>query len=87
MAARRRYRELAVILPLGGVILFMPPYLRIFNRADFLFGIPVMHLYIFGAWFLGILLTALLARRLIPPAGDGAGPTRRDAGGDSGDPD
>src|SRR3546814_4891303 len=73
MAARRRYRELAVILPLGGVILFMPPYLRIFNRADFLFGIPVMHLYIFGAWFLGILLTALLARRLIPPAAGAAG--------------
>lgn len=69
MAVKRRYRELAVVLPLGGVVLFMPPYLRIFSRADFLFGIPVMHLYIFGAWLLGILLTALLARRLIPPAG------------------
>jgi hypothetical protein len=65
MAVKRRYRELAVVLPLGGVILFMPPYLRVFSRHDFLFGIPVMHLYIFGAWLFGILLTALLARRLI----------------------
>ena len=68
MAARRRHRELAVILPFGGMVLFMPPYLRIFSRPDFLFGIPVMHLYIFGAWLLGILLTALLARRLAAEA-------------------
>ena len=68
MTAKRRYRELAVVLPLGGVVLFMPPYLHIFSRTDFLFGIPVMHLYIFGVWLLGILLTGLLARRLIPPA-------------------
>ena len=85
MAIRRRYRELAVILPLGGVILFMPPYLQVFSRPDFLFGIPVLHLYIFGAWFLGILLTALLARRLIPSAPEGGTPERPDRTGSSGD--
>jgi hypothetical protein len=80
MAVKRRYRELAVILPLGGTILFMPPYLRILSRHEFLFGVPLMHLYIFGAWLLGILLTALLARRLSPGAtGDRSDPDARNS--------
>ena len=65
MTTSRRYRELALLLPLAALLLFMPPYLRILSRADQLLGIPVLHIYIFGIWFAGILLTAAISRRLV----------------------
>ncbi|HEX6959061.1 MAG TPA: hypothetical protein VF194_13835 [Ferrovibrio sp.] len=87
MASQNRYQELAIVLPLGGTILFIPPYLSIFSRAEFVFGIPVMHLYVFGAWLAGILLTALLSRRFIriaaaadPGPPESRGKTAIDAG-------
>ncbi len=67
MTIRRRARDAAVLLPLGGVLLFLPPYVRLFDQSGFLFGLPLLHVYIFCIWFVGILLTAWLSRRLIAP--------------------
>lgn len=75
MAPGRRYRILALLLPVAGLILFMPPYLRIMSRADHLFGVPVLHVYIFSLWLIAILLTAVISRRLIHPPG--ADPSER----------
>jgi hypothetical protein len=60
----RRYRTAAVLLPIGAVLVFMPPYIRILDRPDFVWGIPVLHLAFFALWLLGIVLTAVVARRL-----------------------
>jgi hypothetical protein len=65
MSPGRRYRDLAWILPLAGLLLFMPPYLRILSRDDQLFGIPVLHIYIFVLWLVGIILSAMVSRRLV----------------------
>ncbi|NBB82436.1 MAG: hypothetical protein GVY28_03440, partial [Alphaproteobacteria bacterium] len=60
----RRLADLAVLLPLGAVLVFTPPYVGLFDGGGTLLGLPVQHVYIFGAWGVGILLTALVARRL-----------------------
>lgn len=60
----RRLADLAILLPVGAVVLFVPPYVGLLDGAATLFGVPALHLYIFGAWAIGIVLTALVARRL-----------------------
>jgi len=64
LLAGRRARDAAIILPLGAVLLFLPPYVRLFDQPGFLFNIPLLHAYIFVLWLVGIVLTAMLARRL-----------------------
>jgi len=43
-----------------GAVLFNYPILALFNREHFLFGIPILYLYLFGIWALLILLTSLV---------------------------
>jgi len=43
-----------------GNLLFNYPLLALFNRADAVFGIPILYLYVFGAWALLIVLLAYL---------------------------
>jgi type IV secretory pathway VirB3-like protein len=52
-------RQRLVALFLLGNVLFNYPLLALFNRPDMVFGIPVLYVYIFGAWAVFI---ALLAR-------------------------
>lgn len=54
-------RLLAVFLL--GALLFNYPLLSLFNRAAYVAGIPVLYLYIFGAWALLIGLAALIVER------------------------
>jgi hypothetical protein len=65
MRPGKRLRDLAVILPLGGIILLLPPYVRIFDQPLFLAGIPLLYIYIFAVWLTGIVLTGLVARHLV----------------------
>lgn len=65
MKGNRRARDAAILLPLGGLLLFLPPYVQLFDQPAYVFGLPLLHVYIFCIWFAGILLTALLARRLV----------------------
>lgn len=65
MKGNRRARDAAILLPLGGLLLFLPPYVRLFDQPAFVFGLPLLHVYIFCVWLAGIALTALLARRLM----------------------
>lgn len=81
MSSGRRYRELALLLPLAGLILFMPPYLRILSREEQLFGIPVLHIYIFAVWFIGIVLSAAISHRLVRYLASGADDNHRETGG------
>lgn len=68
MRPNKRLRDAALLLPFAGLLLFLPPYVRIFDQSEKLFGIPLLHLYIFAVWFIGILLTAWVSHWLGKPA-------------------
>ncbi len=59
-----RYRDLALILPLVGMLVFLTPLVRVAGSDVSVFGLPVAIVYIYGFWVLLILLTRRLARRL-----------------------
>lgn len=50
------------VLAIGGPILFTPPALALATREVTLWGVPSLVVYVFSAWLLGIVLTALTAR-------------------------
>lgn len=64
-----RARNVAVLLPLLGTFLWMPPFILLFGGEARPGGIPLVVAYLFGVW--GVLLTAafVLARVLRPPPG------------------
>jgi predicted permease len=46
-----------------GCLLFNYPILSIFNRAIFIDGVPLLYVYLFAAWVMIILLTAVICRQ------------------------
>lgn len=60
----RKARETAVMLPLLGLLLIIPPIVEIFAVDDTLFGVPVLAAYIFAAWAGMIGAAFLLSRAL-----------------------
>jgi hypothetical protein len=46
-----------------GVLVVNFPLLAIFNHSGMVAGFPVLYLYLFGAWAVGIVVAFLLARR------------------------
>jgi len=80
-----RLRDAAVVLPLLGVFLLMPPTIGLFVAKYDIAGVPLIVAYLFGVWAVLIACAALLARG-IARSGRAAGPTRdsdenRDAAG------
>ena len=54
-------RERALALFFLALVAFSPALLAIFSRPDFLFGVPLLYLYLFGVWGLVIACVALNA--------------------------
>ena len=52
-----------IALFLLGVLLFNYPLLGLFSRATQAFGVPLLYVYIFGAWTLFIGLLACVVER------------------------
>jgi len=76
--------ERAVGLFILGFVLFTPPFLSIFSQEIFLFGIPLLFLYIFAAWGTVVFLIARNAFVKGPrtfKAGEQKAFTRDDQGG------
>lgn len=63
-SASRRAHSAAVLLPLFGVFLLLPPFVTLFATSARPFGVPLIVLYLFGVWALLVAGAALLARRL-----------------------
>ncbi|MEQ9327074.1 MAG: hypothetical protein RJQ21_07250 [Rhodospirillales bacterium] len=63
MRSGGRIRDLALLAPLISLLLFMPPYIAIFDQPVFVFGIPLLLVFIFAVWIVGIIITGLIARR------------------------
>lgn len=55
-------RDLVVLLFAAGALLLNFPVLAVFNRAQNVAGIPVLYLYLFGAWAAGVAAVYLLVR-------------------------
>jgi len=79
----RKTRDRALILPVLGAVLLMPPLAGIFRLDAKIGGLPVGIIYVFLVWALLIAGAALLAPRLRdgPELPDGSGATDRDAPG------
>ena len=61
-----RAQQAAVLLPLLGVVLLLPPFIALFVAPVAVAGVPLIVAYLFGAWGLLIGLALWLARRLAP---------------------
>lgn len=72
-----RLRDAAVVLPLLGLFLLMPPMIRLFVAKHDIAGVPLIVAYLFGVWVVLIACAALLARG-IARSSRAAGPTRDD---------
>ena len=62
--ASARLHDVAVLVPLLGLLLLMPPFITVFAVDLRPFGIPLLALYLFGVWAALIVAAALLARRV-----------------------
>ena len=63
-APSHRARSAAVLVPLIGLFLLMPPFITVFTGPVRPWGIPLIVVYIFCVWVALVLVTALLVRRL-----------------------
>lgn len=64
MRGRRRLDNAALILPLFGAVLIVPPVIGVFSQSVLVGGIPLAAVYLFAVWAALIGLTASLGRRL-----------------------
>ncbi len=62
--ARRKTRDRSVALLVLGIVLLMPPMVRIAQIDTTFFGLPFALVYLFVVWALLVLGAALLARPL-----------------------
>lgn len=62
--AAAKARDAALILPIVGLLLFIPPLIGIFASDSFLFGTPVIVAYIFTSWAVLIVCAGILSRHL-----------------------
>lgn len=60
----RKARDRAMVVPLIGFVLLMPPVAAIFDLDGHILGVPVPLVYVFAVWAGLIAAGALLARRL-----------------------
>jgi len=57
----------AVVLPLVGLFLLMPPIITLFAGSQGVAGVSLVVVYVFGVWAALIVCAALLARHLGEP--------------------
>ena len=62
----RKARDAAIILPLTGAVLLLPPVAWIFAQESAVFGIPLPVAYVFAVWA-GLILAARALGRRLPP--------------------
>jgi Na+-driven multidrug efflux pump len=60
-AAGRTPRLIAIFVL--GVVMFNFPLLAVFNSPTMPFGVPILYLYLFGAWLLVIILIYRVVER------------------------
>jgi hypothetical protein len=61
---RQKIRDRALVLPLVGLVMLVPPFASIFQIDARIVGVPFAVLYLFGVWALLIVGGCILAREL-----------------------
>jgi hypothetical protein len=79
----RNPERLAALFGLG-IILFLPPFLLLFNLQMRVLGIPLLFLYLFAAW-MGVIALAAFASKRLDTTNEGTDPDH--AGNDFADLD
>ncbi len=74
MAERRKLENVALVVPVFGAMLFVPPLISIFNVDTRVLGLPLVVFYLFAVWLALIAGTALLSRHLPRQTGAAASP-------------
>lgn len=71
-ADARAAHDAARILPVAAAILLLPPFILIFAAPAAIAGVPLIIVYVFGAWAVIVLAAWLVARRVeTPDSADG----------------
>lgn len=68
----KRMRDVAVIAPILGFVLLIPPVIGLFATDSTVFGAPLILVYLFGIWIGLIAWAAVIARGLSRPDKDSA---------------
>ena len=50
MRGRRKLEFVAFLVPVGGIILILPPLVLIANVSTWIFGVPAIIVYLFAVW-------------------------------------
>jgi hypothetical protein len=66
----KRMVDVAVIAPILGLVLMIPPVIGLFATDRTVFGAPLILVYLFGVWLGLIALAAIIARKLSQSAKD-----------------
>lgn len=69
----RKLRDMTMLLPIVGTVLFLPPAVRIVALDGMILGVPVAVAYVFAVWALLIAAARPLGRRLRHEMDDGPG--------------
>jgi len=60
----RKRQDSALFIPLFGTFLFLSPFITVFTGSATVFGLPLIFVYIFGAWLGLVVIARITARRL-----------------------
>lgn len=61
----RKPRDAALVAPIIGAALLLPPIATVFEIGGTVFGIPFVVVHVFGVWAALILAALLLSRKLV----------------------
>lgn len=64
MANQRRFATIALVLPIFGALMIVPPLVGVFNLKLTLGGIPIVAIYLFAVWLGLIGATFVLSHHL-----------------------
>ena len=62
----RKIEFIALLLPILGMLMILPPLVSIRNISAEFFGFPAIIAYLFGVWLL-LIISAFFLQRRIPP--------------------
>ncbi len=64
MNEHNKLEELSFILPFLGFFLFSPVLFTVFDVPITVFGVPLLHVYLFSSWLVLIIICFILTGRL-----------------------
>ncbi|HKI51024.1 MAG TPA: hypothetical protein VJ995_03045 [Geothermobacteraceae bacterium] len=73
-----RLKESWVLCFLLGIVMLNFPFIEIFNKPNYVFGIPILVLYLMVGWPVSILVIFLFTRQTDPPAAPTARSSEKD---------